>query len=179
MKLLELFEDSEETTLKLRVDNPGGEWLKGKIEDIKDSKPNQFGNPSRLGTVTGSWSRHVLLPVDLVAGIPGLNNEQSRVRKDDFDAIHKIMGTSKQLPKLDNGKQYAPFVVVTYDGKPWVSEGNHRIMVAKKLGWKYMPIELRYYTGGEGKPGKLAPDTVKKLDDEAHKAGFNTTDFKA
>ena len=180
MKLLELFEDTEQTPLKLRTDNPGGDWLKGKIEDIKDAKPNQFGNPSRLGSVTGSWTRHVLLPVSLVATIPGLNNEHLRVRKDDFDAIHGIMSKTKKLPLLpDSDRQYSPFVVVTYDGKPWISEGNHRVMVAKKLGWKYMPIELRYYTGGEGVQGKLHPDVVRKYDAEAHAAGFNTTDFTA
>lgn len=180
MKLIDLFEDSEEKPLKLRIDNPGGEWLKGKREDLKDAKPNQFGNPSRLGSVTGSWTRHVLLPVDLVASLPGLNNEHVRVRKDDFDSLHDVMSKTSKLPLIrDTDKQYAPFIVVDMNGKAWVSEGNHRIMVAKKLRWKYIPIELRYFTGGEGESGKLTPDIVRKLDLEAHEAGFDTLDFKA
>lgn len=180
MKLTELFEDSEEKPLKLRIDNPGGDWLKGKIEDLKTAKPNQFGNPSRMGSITGTWSRHVLLPVSLVSTIPGLNNEHVHVRQHDFDSLHGVMSKTQRLPIPPHmDKQYSPFVVVDYEGKPWVSEGNHRIMVAKKLGWKYIPIELRYFTGGEGVPGKLSPDTVKKYDAEAHEAGFSTVDFKA
>lgn len=177
MKVHELFEDSEEKPLKFYIDNPGGEWLKNKREDVK-GKTNQFGNPSRFGTVTGYWNRHALLPVDLVAMVPGLNNEQSRVRKDDFNGLHKLMGDTKKLP-LDNGKQYVPFIMIDLDGKPWVNEGNHRIMVAKKLGWTYMPIDLRYFTGGEGEPGKFTPALVKKYDLAAHEAGFSVDDFTA
>ena len=70
MKLKQLFETAAQLTL--RTDNPGGSWLKNKREDNDDAKPNQFGNPSRLGPVTGSWNKHVLLPVDLLAKIKGL-----------------------------------------------------------------------------------------------------------
>ena len=94
------------------------------------------------------------------------------MRQHDFDGLKDIMGTTKRLP-MHSEKQYPPFVVVLQDGRPWVSEGNHRIMVAKHLGWKYMPIELRYFTGGEGETGILSPDKIKKYNAEAERLGFN------
>jgi hypothetical protein len=59
--------------------------------------------------------------------------------------------------------EYAPFITVGYDGVPWVSEGNHRIMAAKALGWKTLPVELRYFDGGERTEGLLSPEKVRTM----------------
>lgn len=56
------------------------------------------------------------------------------------------------------GKEHIPFIMVDYSGQPWVNEGNHRIMAAKKLGWKYLPTEVRYFAGGEEHKGPWDPD---------------------
>ena len=42
-----------------------------------------------------------------------------------------------------------PFINVAYNGEAWVNEGNHRIMAAAALGWDTLPVELRYFDGGE------------------------------
>ena len=180
MKLSELIEDASIETLKLRTDNPGGRWLEGKRKESVQGGLNEFGNPSRFGTITGTWNRKVLLPVDLVSKFKGLRGEQTRVRQHDFDSLHDFMSKNNHLPTLSDGKnQYAPFITVYQDGTPYVNEGNHRIMVAKKLGWKFIPVEVRYFNGGEQENGPLAPTKVKEFDAEAHAAGYSSEDFRA
>jgi hypothetical protein len=127
----------------LRVDNPGGEWLANQQEDCSRSGLNQFGSPKRFGPVTGSFRDKVILPVDVVAKVPGCRGEQSNVRHDDLASLLGYMEENGHLPLNDDGKEYAPFIQVAYDGSAWANEGNHRIMAAKQLGWKWIPIELR------------------------------------
>jgi hypothetical protein len=144
----------------LSTDNPGGHWLQGQQEDCIEAGNDQFGGPKRFGAVTGSFNKAVYLPVDVVARVPGRRGEQSRVRHDDLAWLTDYMKTNGHLPLTDSGKEYAPFIQVAYDGNPWVNEGNHRIMAAKALGWKWIPIELRYFAGGEEADGPLHPDKV-------------------
>ena len=59
------------------------------------------------------------------------------------------MEKTGKLPPDPHGNEYAPFVMVAYNGEAWVNEGNHRIMAAYRLGWKKMPIEIKYFDGGE------------------------------
>lgn len=45
--------------------------------------------------------------------------------------------------------------------KDWVNEGNHRIMAAYRLNWQDMPIEIRYFDGGERiKDGPMYPGKI-------------------
>jgi len=61
---------------------------------------------------------------------------------------------------MDDGRQYAPYINVDQFGVPWVNEGNHRIMAAKALGWKFLPTEITYHSGGEAVPGVLSPISI-------------------
>jgi hypothetical protein len=73
----------------------------------------------------------------------------------------KIMKDTGKLPLRQNGQEYAPFVMVAYNGEAWVNEGNHRIMAAAALGWDELPVELKYFDGGERvKSGPLYPDKI-------------------
>jgi hypothetical protein len=85
------------------------------------------------------------------------------------------MEKTNRLPEID-GKQYAPFITVDYEGEAWISEGNHRIKAAAALGWKYLPVEVRYFTGGEEQSGALEPSKVKKYDSQAVSEGFEFDD---
>jgi hypothetical protein len=90
-----------------------------------------------------------------------MRDEQSNVRQDDLRAIMQIMKDTGRLPLKDNGEEYAPFVLVAYNGEAWVSEGNHRIMAADALGWQDLPVELRYFDGGERvKSGPVYPGRI-------------------
>jgi hypothetical protein len=90
-----------------------------------------------------------------------MRGEQRNVREKDLEAIMKIMKDTGKLPLKRNGEEYAPFVMVAYNGEAWVNEGNHRIMAAAALGWDELPVELKYFDGGERvESGPLYPDKI-------------------
>ena len=145
----------------LVTDVPNEEWLNSKIAYAKKSGRNSFGVPY-MGSTTGYVRNpsQVELPVSLLAQLPGARNEQQNVRTKDLEAIVKIMQDTGRLP-LWNGREYKPFIGVAWNGEPWVLEGNHRIMAAAKLGWKTLPVELKYFDGGERvETGVLHPDRI-------------------
>ena len=178
MRLTELFE-SEPKQLKLRIDNPGGKWLQGMRDHSTEDGLNQWGSPSRFGTVTGYWDRRVLVPVSVVSKLKGINGEHYRTRQDSLDGLVDYMGKNKRFPaafKDEPDKQYFPFIMVYQDGTPYINEGNHRVKAAKALGWEYIPIELRYFNGGEGEAGPLAPPLVIEYDKKAQALGYTPDD---
>lgn len=158
MRIYEFITESQPT---LHTDNPGGEWLKDKIDYAKKKGPNPYGVP-HMGSITGYFNGPVEVPVSILKTIPGARGEQNNVRKDDLEWLKNYMKTNNRLPPVSstNDKEYTPFIVVGYDGKPWVNEGNHRIMAASELGWKTLPVEIRYFDGGEKIDGLLSPNKI-------------------
>lgn len=148
---------------KLEVDNPGGEWLKEK-QEISDSMGfKASGAPVSYGRVTGYYNGKVSLPVSLLKKIPGENQEQLNVRERDLNWLVKNMGETNSLPKTSQGTDYAPFITVDQRGRPFMSEGNHRVMAADKLGWDWLPVEIRYFNGSEQVDGPLSPKKIEDL----------------
>jgi hypothetical protein len=145
---------------KLYIDVPNEDWLQDKIDYAKSRPRNSFGVPY-MSSVTAYPSNEVSVPVSILKQLPGMRGEQKNVRQGDLEAIMKIMKDTGKLPLKDNGKEYAPFVNVAYNGEAWVNEGNHRIMAAAALGWKELPVELRYFDGGERvESGPMAPRKI-------------------
>ena len=132
-------------------DIPNEKWLAGKVEDAVESGTNSFGVPRRMGSTTGYFGKPVEVPVDLLAKLPGERGEQSNVRKDSLDYIRK---------NWDKVSKEPPYIEVDPFGKAWVSEGNHRIMVAKEKGLKTLPVDIRYFSGGQRNAGELAPEKI-------------------
>jgi hypothetical protein len=133
---------------KFKTDVPTEEWLADKVDYIKSQGLNKHGAP-QFGSVTGYYSGPERFPVSELKKLRGLRGEQGNVRQDDLDWLVKNMDETGKLPLTDSGKEYAPFVTVDHTGTPWVNEGNHRIMAADKLGWEDLPVEIRYFDGGE------------------------------
>ncbi len=176
---------------QLKTDVPNEKWLAGKQEYARKRGRNSFGVPY-MGSTTAYVRQpsHVMLPVSLLSRIPGARGEQKNVRYDDLEAIMKIMKDTGKLPLDSSGEEYMPFITVAWNGEPWVSEGNHRIMAAKRLGWNTLPVELKYFDGGErvesgllypGKIGLSEPDQLEELsflgsqctrDCSGHRAGY-------
>ncbi len=176
MKINEVL--TEETGLSFRVDNPGGEWLEDQRDDCSIMGKNQHGAPRRFGAVTGYFSRKVLLPVSILAGIKGVMGEQSNTREDSLQWLTLYMSKNNHLP-IEHGIQYPPFITVDMDGTPWISEGNHRIKAASNLKWEYLPIEIRYYSGGEQTATALSPAKVKSYNAQAEANGYKVgNDFR-
>jgi len=145
----------------LRVDVPNEEWLQKKIAYAIKKGPDEYGVPYHDSTTAYiSGNMPVMLPVSILKTLPGMRGEQNAVRKDDLKWLIDHMRETGKLP-LVHGEEYAPFVSVMYDGSAWINEGNHRIMAAAALGWSELPVELRYYDGGERvESGPLYPAKI-------------------
>lgn len=159
---------------KLKIDNPGGRWLENNRRYIAEDGLNQFGSPAAFGPITGHFDRHVLLPVGVLRGVPGLRNEQDVVREADLRSLVAYCREAGRFPpaQAGDGRTYDPFVQVVHDGKAWTNEGNHRIMTADVLGWEYVPVDVRYFVGGETMDGPLTPAKVLEYDRAARAAGY-------
>jgi hypothetical protein len=98
-----------------------------------------------------------------LASLPGMRNEQMNVRKADLKWLMDYMERTGKLPPMGNSPdhEYLPYIMVAYNGEAWVNEGNHRIMAAYRLNWQDMPIEIRYFDGGERiENGPMAPGKI-------------------
>ncbi len=155
MKIIEIINEH------LRIDVPNEEWLQDKRDYSIKKGPNEYGVPYGDATTAYiSGGAPALILLSILKHLPGMRGEQNNIRKDDLDWLYNTMKETGKLP-IVHGREYAPFVQVMYDGSAWVNEGNHRIMVADELGWKEMPVELRYYDGGERiKDGPLYPAKI-------------------
>jgi hypothetical protein len=122
-----------------------------------------------MGTVTGTFradegDAKLLVPTKKLARVEGLSGEQRNVRKDDLESLIEYMRVNGRLPPVsDDAREYAPFVNVDQMGKPWMNEGNHRVMAADRLGWEYLPTEVRYFNGAEDEAGSFDPEILLHL----------------
>lgn len=165
-----------ELAFQLNIDNPKGRWLDDKLNAVKDAGRNRYGAPNTHGAVTGYYLHNVLLPVDVICKLRGAMGEHTFTREDSYSWLKKEMKTRNSLPLTSRNKIYAPYILVAYDGEPWIMEGNHRIKVARDLKWKYLPVELKFATGGEMENGILSPDRVKKWHTKAISEGYQFDD---
>jgi hypothetical protein len=160
----------------LRVDVPNEEWLQDAIDYAKSKSPDRNGLPY-MGKTTATV-RNIDVPLRILRRIPGMRQEQSKIRHHDLAAIRKIMSTTGKLPLHGHtGQEYKPFINVAYDGSAWVNEGNHRIMAAAELGWESLPVEISYFDGGERiKDGPMYPGRIglgEPIDEEINPDCFN------
>lgn len=147
----------------LKTDVPNTDWLAGKQEYAQRRGRDRWGVPY-MGSTTAWFTGTVQVPVSVLKQLPGMRQEQQNVRKDDLAWLTAHMKKTGKLPLVGepgSEHEYAPFVMVAHDGSAWVNEGNHRIMAAAALGWKTLPVEVKYFDGGERVesgpmyPGKL------------------------
>lgn len=173
MKLHELFENTLQP-LRLKTDNPGGEWLEHKKEDTISGGRRPSGRFTVLGSTTAWFNREAFVPVDLLKKIPGTNQEQKNIRADSLEYLKQYMDKHGKLPDADwhEFNEYAPFIVVDQEGAPYVNEGNHRIMAAAELGFKVLAVEIKYFNGGETEQGILHPENVLQYDRTSISQGF-------
>jgi hypothetical protein len=141
-------------------DNPGGRFEENLRKRFAESGRDRFGVPYFTGDVTAGFREKIWVPVEKLARAKGMRGEQRNVRKSSLDWLTDYMGRTGRLPPTDSGAEYVPFLQVFADGTAMVNEGNHRIMAAAALGWEAMPVEIRYYSGGENTTGAWAPERL-------------------
>jgi GNAT superfamily N-acetyltransferase len=147
---------------QLSVDVPNEEWLQDKIDYAKSKGRNSYGVPYMGSTTASVRGTPPRVRVMRLASLPGMRNEQTNVRKDDLKWLMDYMDKNKRLPPAnDPNEEYLPYIMVAYNGEAWVNEGNHRIMAAYRLNWQDMPVEIRYFDGGERiATGPMAPGKI-------------------
>lgn len=134
--------------LNFQEDIPNEDWLQEQIDYARERGLDRFGVPY-MGKMTGSFEGHITVSLEVLSKLKGQRREQETVRHLDLAAIKQVMHETGKLPLTNSGQEYVPFVVVAHDGSAWINEGNHRIMAAAELGWKALPVELRYFDGGQ------------------------------
>ena len=176
-------EVTKPSTVTFYEDIPNESWLQGKIDYAMESPRNKFGVP-KMSSTTGYFKEPVMVPTRWFEDVKGQRGEQQNVRKNDLEAIRKIIRDTGKFP-IEDGKEYVPYIEIGYDGKPWISEGNHRIMAAIAEGLEYIPIQLRYFDGGQRRAGKWNPENIKEItervgvsDQEAQDINFSLQNIK-
>jgi hypothetical protein len=147
----------------LSVDVPNEAWLQDKIDYAKSKGRNSFGVPYMGSTTASVRGTPPRVRVMRLASLPGMRNEQTNVRRDDLKWLMDYMERTGKLPPMgsDPNQEYLPYIMVAYNGEAWVNEGNHRIMAAYRLNWPDMPVEIRYFDGGERiESGPMAPGKI-------------------
>ena len=142
-------------------DIPNEDWLQGKIDYAKESPRSRFGVP-KMSSTTGYFNQPVLVPARFFEGVKGQRGEQENVRQESLTAIRKIIRETGKMP-IEDGTEYVPYVEIAYNGTPYISEGNHRIMAAIAEGMEYIPVQLRYFDGGQRNAGKWKPDNLMEI----------------
>lgn len=141
---------------ELRIDNPGGDWLKHKQEDAEKS----YG---RYRGITGSITAYhkdgpQKLRVDAIKNFPGARGEEAwRNDSPKMDDLEKDIGH----PSNFNSKEHPIMIAVNHRGEPHIQEGNHRLAYAVKHKIPHIHAEVRYYNGGEEADGPMHPSKAK------------------
>lgn len=144
-----------------RSNIPSDLWLQEKLQATQEDGRNDWGVPRTFGPITGSFDRPLILPVALLAGVPGERAEQSNVRQDSLAHIRANFEQEIETPV---------YVEVDPYGKAWMSEGNHRVMVAAERGVASLPTLVRYFSGGECEATDFEPSRLLARDKECTEA---------
>lgn len=161
MRLFEIVTEAQhDNSTGLMIDNPGGDWEKDKqAYAMQDYNPAAEGSGAKgmYGTVTGYYQESIFVPLDLLNSLPGVYNEHLRRNDPDGSKFKAIMQSVEENGFL---LDHLPFITVNHLGEAYISEGNHRIAVAAALGMDAIPVEIRYFNGGEAADGPLHPSKL-------------------
>lgn len=137
--------------VKVQKDNPGGEWLDAQREKAKTGRFGSGANTANIG-----MQQDVLIKVDYIKNLRGVNREETiRYKSDKFKELLDKVKEEGWNPK------YPIMIWVDYQGIAKIAEGNHRVAVADTIGAEWIPVEIRYYAGGEQVEGPFKPETLK------------------
>jgi len=135
---------------KIKVDNPGGDWLAGKVSNIREDaakrEQNGYAPGAPAGPVTGYMGGKQAMLVDpaKLKGVPGAMRESPAPGQAKYDALAESIGRSGY-----DAEQGGPLLIgVNHAGEPYIMEGNNRAAVARDLGIPAIPAEVRYFAGG-------------------------------
>jgi hypothetical protein len=134
---------------QVRTDNPGGDWLKYQRQRSDES------GMKVSGAVTGYLKRPIELDPQKLAVIPGASGERRVPGDPQYDNLRPMIEREGLRPD-------SPILVgINHRGEPYIIEGNTRTAVARDLGLRSVPAEVRYFAGGEGVEGPMLPELLE------------------
>lgn len=139
-------------------DNPGGDWLEGQQRRADERLEEGF----KVGGDVTAGVRIAYLDIDVAASLPGQMDEHLSDPRGRDPRRYDELAESITEKGFDVGLR--PLIVVNHKGEAYVNEGNRRIAIAKKLGLPSVPVEIRYFAGGENAEGPLK---LSKLEEAA------------
>jgi len=153
---IQIAKDAQPALPRLRVDNPGGDWLAGKLrralEKRQSANPNTY--ESTLGSgegVTGYFKEPIRLNPNMLSNIAGSVGEEAY--RPDPEKMRRLRESI-----AESGYEESPILIqVREDGVPFVVEGNHRIIEGVESGRPTIPVEIKYLRGAEDVEGPLSP----------------------
>jgi len=143
---------------KLKIDNPGGSWLRDKKEEAAEAMAKAYPNTYRknLGTtaITGYHDGTIDLDPKQLADVPGaMGEELSRT------SGQKLANLQKSIEQ--EGYKPSPIMIhVREDGQPFIVEGNTRVAEAIISNRPSIQAEIKYLRGAEEVEGPLSPDKI-------------------
>ena len=69
----------------------------------------------------------------------------------------------KEVIEKEGWNPHSISMSVDHRGRAYINEGNHRLMAAKELGIKEIPVQVVYTVGGEAAKGPWSPDKIIKM----------------
>ena len=141
---IQIIKDAQPALPRLRVDNPGGDWLAGKLrralEKRQSAEPNTY--ESTLGSgegVTGYFKEPIRLNPNTLSNIAGSVGEETY--RPDPEKMRRLRESL-----AETGYCESPILIQEReDGVPFVVEGNHRIIEGGESGRPTLPFEIKYH----------------------------------
>lgn len=137
---------------KVRVDNPGGDWLKRERKNAEERLTSFNRIP---GKTTASLRKPIELDPQKLAVIPGAAGEIRVPGDAQYDRLR---------PSVEEHGLYPDspiWIGVNHLGEPYIAEGNTRVAVARDLGLRAVPAEVMWYAGGEQVGGRMEPGLLE------------------
>jgi hypothetical protein len=155
-------EDPKIEISRVWQDNPGVSWMGERGKEWLDADRAYAAkkyDPKRgrviAGTATAGFEGR--LPTSMVSSLPGENGEHKN---------KEILTDYKASPikeSIKNEGVKEPITIfVNHLGDAYISEGNHRAALAKEFKHKDVPVEVRYFAGGELVDGPWKLDKFRK-----------------
>ena len=136
-------------------DNPKGDWLAGKVRRAEQNISE--GGKGIVGPTTAYTKQSVMLPIDQLSTLKGAMDEMPRAGKPKYDDL-------MQSVRSEGFRYDSPILVgVNHRGEPYIVEGNNRVAVAREMGIDKIPVEVRWYNGGEDVSQNWSPQSVQDM----------------
>jgi len=133
------YHDPSVTVDKIHRDIPNLRWLNSEREYAREKFEN--GDNFR-GTVTATFLGR--LPVSMVSKLPGKNNEHTLP-----NVLHDFKSEPIRESIQKEGVKEPIMLWVGFNGQTVIAEGNHRTKLAEEFNQESIPVEIKYFAGGE------------------------------